>query len=76
MTFAPGEICFAFHMASIQQAESPIGDLIEKAKRRDIVEGGQGCQLREAAADYKRLFEAENEDIGLKSAYFRKPNVQ
>jgi len=25
MTFAPGEICFAFNRASIQQGESPIG---------------------------------------------------
>ena len=43
---------------------------------RDIVEGGQGYQLREAAADYKRLFEGENGDIGLEKAYFWKPNVQ
>jgi len=40
------------------------------------VEASQGCQLREAAADYKRLFDAENGDIGLKKAYFWKLNIQ
>ena len=76
MTFAPGEVCFAFHKASIQEAESPIGAVIEKAKRRDIADGGQGCQLREALADYKRLSGDENGDIGLKNAYFWKLNAQ
>jgi putative transposase len=40
-----------------------------RAKGRDVVEGGQGYQLREAAADYKPLLEDENEDIGLENAY-------
>ena len=45
-----------------------------RAKGRDVVEGGQGYQLREAAADYKPLLEDENEDIGLVNAYFRDLN--
>jgi hypothetical protein len=40
-----------------------------RAKGRDVVEGGQGYQLREGAADYKPLLEDENEDIGLENAY-------
>jgi hypothetical protein len=35
----------------------------------DVAEGGQGYQLREAAADYKALFEDDNEDIGLENVY-------
>jgi putative transposase len=41
-----------------------------RAKGRDVVEGGQGYQLREAAADYKPLLEGKNEDIGFENAYF------
>jgi hypothetical protein len=47
-----------------------------RAKGRDVVEGGQGYQLREAAADYKRLFENENEDIGVENAYFWDLNAE
>jgi hypothetical protein len=46
------------------------------AKGRDVVEGGQGYQLREAAADYKPLFEDENDDIGLENAYFWNLNAE
>jgi hypothetical protein len=46
------------------------------AKRRDVVKGDQGYQLREAVAHYKCLSGDENGDIGLKKAYFWKPNVQ
>jgi len=41
-----------------------------RAKGRDFVEGGQGYQLREAAAGYKPLFEDENEDIALENGFF------
>jgi hypothetical protein len=35
-----------------------------RAKGRDVIESGEGYQLRESpAAPYKALFEAENEDI-------------
>jgi hypothetical protein len=40
-----------------------------RAKGWDVVEGGEGYQLREAAAHYKALFGDENEDIGLENAY-------
>jgi hypothetical protein len=41
-----------------------------RAKGRDVIEGDQGYQLREAPADYKPLFKDENEDIGLENIYF------
>jgi hypothetical protein len=41
-----------------------------RAKGRDVVEGGQGYQLGEAAADYKLFLEEENEGIGSGNAYF------
>ena len=47
-----------------------------RAKGRDVVEGGQGYQLREAAADYKPPFEDENEDIGMENAYFWDLNAE
>jgi hypothetical protein len=40
-----------------------------RGKGWDGVEGGQGYQLREAAADYEPLFGDENEDIDLENAY-------
>lgn len=47
-----------------------------RAKGRDVVEGGQGYQLREAAADYNPLFGDENEDIGVENAYFWDLNAE
>ena len=47
-----------------------------RAKGRDVVEGGEGYQLREVAADYKPLFGDESEDIGLEDAYFWKLNAE
>jgi hypothetical protein len=41
-----------------------------------VVEGGEGYQLRQAAADYKPLFGDENEDIGLENTYFQDPNAE
>ena len=32
-------------------------------QRRDVIESGEGYQLRESPASYKVLFEAENEDF-------------
>jgi hypothetical protein len=34
-----------------------------RAKGRDVIQSGEGYQLRESPATYKALFEAENEDI-------------
>ena len=45
-------------------------------KGRDVVEVGQGYQLREAAGDYKPLFRDENEDIGMENAYFWNLNAE
>ena len=39
------------------------------AKGRDVIEGGEGYQLREGAAHYEAFFEAENDDIGPKNTY-------
>jgi hypothetical protein len=39
------------------------------AKGRDVIEGSEGYQLREGAAHYKALFEAENDDIGPENTY-------
>ena len=41
-----------------------------RAKGRDVLEGGQGCQLRKAAADYEPLFGDENGDIGVENSHF------
>ncbi|MDY6912293.1 MAG: transposase [Chloroflexota bacterium] len=41
-----------------------------RAKGRSILKGDEGYHLREDAAPYKALFEAEKEDIGPKNAYF------
>jgi hypothetical protein len=44
-------------------------DLDFRAKGRDVIEGGEGYQLREGAAHYQAFFEAENEDIGPENTY-------
>jgi hypothetical protein len=41
-----------------------------RAKGREVTEGGEGFQLREEAADYRALFEAENDDIGPQNSFF------
>jgi hypothetical protein len=41
-----------------------------RAKGRDIIKSGEGYQLRESPTPYIALFEAENEDIGLKNTRF------
>ena len=39
-----------------------------KAKGRNVIEGGEGYQLREATVHYKALFMAEKDDIGPQNA--------
>jgi len=41
-----------------------------RAKGRDVIQSGEGYQLRESPAPYKVLFEAENEDIDLENTVF------
>jgi putative transposase len=41
-----------------------------RAKGREVVEGGEGYQVREGPAVYNPLFRAENEDIGPGNTYF------
>jgi len=41
-----------------------------KAKGRDIVKGDEGYHLREEAAPYKALFEAEKDDMDTENTYF------
>jgi hypothetical protein len=41
-----------------------------RAKGREVIEGGEGYQVREGPAVYNPLFGAENEDISPQSAYF------
>ena len=47
--------------------ESVKASLGFRAKGRDVVESGEGYQLRESPTSYKALFEVENEDIGLEN---------
>ena len=41
-----------------------------RAKGRDVIEAGEGYQLRENFSSYKALLGVENEDIDLKNTYF------
>jgi hypothetical protein len=41
-----------------------------RAKGREIIESGDGYQLRESTATYKALFEAEKEDIDIENTFF------
>jgi putative transposase len=41
-----------------------------RAKGREVIEGGEGYQVREGPAVYNPLFGAENEDIGPGNTYF------
>jgi hypothetical protein len=41
-----------------------------RAKGRDVVEGGEGYQLREDSASYNALFGAEKGDISPENTYF------
>jgi hypothetical protein len=41
-----------------------------RAKERDVIQSGEGYQLRESPAPYKVLFEAENEDIDPENIVF------
>jgi putative transposase len=47
-----------------------------RAKGRDIMEGGEGYQLREEPGAYKALFGSENDDIGLENTYFWEANEE
>ena len=47
-----------------------------RAKGRAVIEGGEGCHLREEAAPYIALFEAEKDDIGTENAYFWEINSE
>ena len=40
-----------------------------RAKRREVIEGGEGYQLREGPAHYGALLGAEKDDIGLENTY-------
>ena len=40
------------------------------AKGRDVIQSGEGYQLRESPAPYEVLFEAENEDIDHENTVF------
>jgi uncharacterized membrane protein YvbJ len=50
--------------------ENPKVLLAFRAKGRHAMDDGAGYQLREAAAHYKAVFGAENDDIGLQNTYF------
>jgi putative transposase len=41
-----------------------------RAKGRDVIDAGEGYQLRGNLSSYKALFGVENEDIDLKNTYF------
>jgi putative transposase len=46
-----------------------------RTRGRNVIESGEGYQLRESPASYKAFFEAENEDIDLKNTRFWDVNV-
>ncbi|UCD81495.1 MAG: transposase, partial [Desulfobacterales bacterium] len=50
--------------------ESVKASLGFRAKGRDVIESGEGYQLRESPTPYKAFFAAENEDIGLENTHF------
>ena len=50
--------------------ESAKANLGFRAKGRDIMQSGEGYQLRESPASYKLLFAAENEDIAPENTVF------
>jgi len=41
-----------------------------KAKGRNVIEGGEGYQLREGGVRYKALLKTEKDDIGLENTFF------
>jgi len=41
-----------------------------KAKGRNVIESGEGYQLREGGVRYKALFEAEKDYIGPENTFF------
>jgi hypothetical protein len=47
-----------------------------RAKARNVIEGDEGYQLREAAAHYKALFRAEKDDIAPENSYFWDMNAE
>lgn len=47
-----------------------------KAKGRDVIEGGEGYNLREEAAPYTAHFRAEKADIGPENTYFWDINTE
>jgi REP element-mobilizing transposase RayT len=47
-----------------------------KAKGRDVIEDGEGYNLREEAAPYMAHFRAEKDDIGPENAYFWDVNTE
>jgi len=50
--------------------ESVKASLGFRVKERDVIQSGEGYQLRESPAAYKVLFEAENEDIDPENTLF------
>ncbi len=57
-------------MGSKSFIESVKASLGFRARGRDVIESGEGYQLRESPASYKVIFEAENEDIDLENTRF------
>jgi len=50
--------------------ESVKASLGFRAKGRNVIQSGEGYQLRESPSPYKVFFEAENEDIDLENTVF------
>ena len=47
-----------------------------RAKGREVIEGGEGYQVREESAPYNALFGAKKGDIGPENAYFWNINIE
>ncbi len=46
-----------------------------RAKGREVIEAGEGYQVRESPASYNALFGAEKEDIGPENGYLWNVNL-
>jgi putative transposase len=58
--------------AFVEQVKALLGF---RAKGREIVEGGEGYQVREVPGSYNALFGAEKDDIGPENTYFWEANT-
>jgi hypothetical protein len=57
-------------MFSLHRHEVSLSKFELSGQARDVIESGEGYQLRESPAPYKAFFEPENKDIDLENTRF------